>query len=285
MGKDGDIHKGCLLYSRSPGRQRRASFAHIPNKAYCPGGESAEHRKAKEGWKSFLDEMLSMCDVCTWYGREEFPNHPCPQTNRPEGRSGDDDRMRPTCWGVLWLCKGCLEPHLHEILKGALHVETEWWTPGREARIDLALLDEAGTPTAFIELQRTHLSDNPFIYAKRHDIPMFVLDISQEAKYQVGLLNTLPKQRQWSDMDYNSFPPRGFDLVGYTLADNADGKELTLRLTTDQAGDAHWHLEGDADMKVNRMPAPSLGKFIWASQSTVPCKDVTGVFEKQVYQQ
>ncbi len=267
-------HQDCLLYPRFPSR-KQSSFAHIPCEAYCPEGrgESSEHRESKRAWVGFLEDQLSGCFICAMEGRDAKPDHFCPPINI----SGEAVPVIPSCHGVLWFCESCDQPHLYKLLRDARDVKEEWWTPGRTARIDIVLLDDDGNPVALIEIKRKHLSDRPFEYAEKHDIPLFVVDVSLGVNAQPPLHNNRQSAFvQWPDLSV--FPPRSFDFLRYDL------NGISLACGTDGKGRLAWRIEyEDPDDGHYRTPHPAIGPFILASEATVSCEKVreealSGVF-------
>ena len=256
-------HQDCVLHPRFP-KRKRSSFAHLPGEAYCPGGESAEHREAKRRWLEFLEDQLSGCAICAMEGRNASPGHFCP----PLTLSGEPPLVIPSCHGILWFCESCNQPHLYQLLRDASSVKDEWWTPGRKARIDLALLDDDGEPTAFIEIKRKHLSERPFEYAAGNGIPLFVVDVSLGENAQPRLHNNR-RRASVRLPDTSVFPPRRFDFLNYRL----DGMRLSCG--TDDEDGVEWHIEyEDPDAGNYRVPHPSIGPFVLASQASVSCEEI-----------
>ena len=265
-GSPGSNHQECLLHPRFP-KRRRPSFAHLPGEAYCPNGrgESSEHRKAKSAWMEFFQDQLSGCPICIIDGSKASPDHPCPATNiRGAVLVGD-----PSCPGILWFCESCSQPHLYELFRGTQSVKSEWWTPGRTARIDLTLLDKDERPTALIEIKRKHLSDRPFEFAAKCDVPLFVLDVSLGENVQTTLHDNQHHDRSFEWPDLSVFPPRRFDFVSYSL------NGTNLACGTDGEGHLSWRISYTDPRAGNyRTPQPSIGPFILASESTVSCEKV-----------
>ena len=265
-GNPGSYHQDCILY---PVRReyKLDSFAHLPGEAYCPEGrgESSEHRKAKRSWIEYIEDQLSGCAICTMDGRAAYPDHSCPATYF----NGKIVPTMPSCYGVLWFCESCTQPHLYKMLRNALTVRHEWWTPSRTARVDIALLDDSGNPTAFIEVKRRHLSGRRFKYAAEHNIPLFVLDVSLGENIQAQLHNNWGQGGVVRMPDLTVFPPRRFDFLNYSI------QGIDLACDTDEAGRLEWRISyKDPDSGIYRLPQPSLGPFILASQSTVRCEDL-----------
>ena len=271
-GLPGTYHQDCLLYPRFPER-RRASFAHMPGEAYCPGGESAGHRQAKRRFLEFLEDQLSGCTICAGEGRNARPGHFCP----PLTFDGTPPVVMPACHGILWFCKSCDQPHLYKLLRDASSVKEEWWTPGRRARIDLALLDEGGDPTALIEIRRKHLSERPFEYAAGSDVPLFVVDVSPGSGVQPRLHDN--RQREFIRWpDFSVFPPRSFDFLSYRIDD------MHLSCGTDDEGRLEWRIQyDDPEVGYRHIPQPSIGPFILASESTISCEEVRKEVLKGVF--
>ena len=262
----GTHHQDCRLHPKFPAR-KQASFAHLPGEAYCPEGrgESSEHREAKFAWVKFFEDQLSGCAVCTMNGPEAHPNHPCPATSL----RGEVVPATPSCPGTLWFCESCSQPHLYDLLRRAQSVTSEWWTPGRTARIDIALLDRDGSPTALIEIKRKHLSDKPFAYANKFDVPLFVLDVSLGENMQANLHNNRRQEKFLEMPDLSVSPPLRFDFMHYSI----DG--IILACGTDDEGRLNWRVSYEDPQAGNcRTPQPSIGPFILASKSTVSCGKV-----------
>lgn len=258
-------HQDCLLYPRFP-RRKQASFVHLPGEAYCPEGrgESSEHREAKRRWLEFIEDQISGCTVCAMEGRDASPGHFCP----PLTFSGKPPVVMPSCHGVLWFCESCGQPHLYKLLRDVSSVKAEWWTPGRKARIDLALLDDEGNPAALIEIKRKHLSERPFEYAAANDIPLFVVDVSHGESMQPRLhRNEKMEFIRWPDFSVS--PPRRFDFLSYRIDD------MHLACGTDDDGRLEWRIEyEDPDEGNRRIPQPSIGPFILASKASVSCETI-----------
>ena len=198
-------------------------------------------------------------------GRAAYPDHSCPATYF----NGKIVPTMPSCYGVLWFCESCTQPHLYKMLRNALTVRHEWWTPSRTARVDIALLDDSGNPTAFIEVKRRHLSGRRFKYAAEHNIPLFVLDVSLGENIQAQLHNNWGQGGVVRMPDLTVFPPRRFDFLNYSI------QGIDLACDTDEAGRLEWRISyKDPDSGIYRLPQPSLGPFILASQSTVRCEDL-----------
>ncbi len=258
-------HEDCLLHPRFPER-KRASFAHLPGEAYCPEGrgESSEHREAKRRWLEFLEDQLSGCIVCAMDGRDANPDHFCPPINI----RGEIVPAIPSCHGILWFCASCNQPHLYKLLRDARSVKDEWWTPGRTARIDIALLDDDGEPTALIEIKRKHLSDRPFEYAAANDIPLFIVDVSLGENAQPRLHDN--RQRAFVQRpDLSVFPPRRFDFLSYNLGG------IHLACGTNDDGHLEWRISyEDPDVGNYRVPHPAIGTYLLASEATVSCEKI-----------
>ena len=265
-GIHGSYHQDCILY---PVRRKYKldSFVHLPEEAYCPDGrgESSQHREAKLSWVEYIEDQLSGCSICSFDGRSKYPNHPCPATYA----NGRVAPSMPSCHGILWFCESCSQPHLYKILRHASTVRSEWWTPGRTARVDIALLGDSGNPTAFIEVKRRYLSERPFKYAGEHKIPLFVLDVSLGENIQPQLHNNWQQEGLVRMPDLSVFPPRRFDFLNYSI------QGMNLACGTDNEGHLEWRISyTDPDTGIYQLPQPSLGPFILASKSTVRCEDL-----------
>ena len=266
MGSPGTYHQDCRLHPKFPAR-KQASFAHLPGEAYCPEGrgESSEHREAKFAWVKFFRDQLSGCFVCTMEGSKASSDHPCP-TTYPRGEVFP---ATPTCPGILWFCESCSQPHLYDLLRCAQSVTSEWWTPGRTARIDIALLDREGSPTALIEIKRRHLSNRPFEYADKSGVPLFVLDVSLGENVQASLHDNQGRKKSFEWPDLSVSPPRHFDFRRYSL------NGIYLACGTDGQGRLSWRISYDDPEEGNcPIPQPSIGPFMLASRSTVSCEKV-----------
>ena len=141
-GLPGTCHQDCLLYPRFPER-RQASFAHMPGEAYCPGGRV----RLPPGGQAPLADSSSKTSYpdapsAPGEGRNPSPGHFCP----PLTFDGTPPVVIPACHGILWFCETCDQPHLYTLLRDASSVKEEWWTPGRQTRIDLALLGRGRQP-------------------------------------------------------------------------------------------------------------------------------------------
>ena len=266
MGSPGTYHQDCRLHPKFPAR-KQASFAHLPGEAYCPEGrgESSEHREAKFAWVKFFEDQLSGCAVCTLNAPEVSLNHPCPATNL----RGEVVPATPSYPGILWFCESCSQPHIYDLLRSADSAKSEWWTPGRTARIDIALLDKDERPTALIEIKRRHLSNRPFEYADKSGVPLFVLDVSLGENVQASLHDNQRQEKFLEMPDLSVSPPRRFDFVHYSI----DG--IILACGTDDEGRLNWRISySDPLGGKYRAPEPSIGPFILASKSTVSCEEV-----------
>ncbi len=275
-GIPGGVHERCKLYPRLSVK-RQPSFSHMPGKS-CrhSSGESPEHRQAKKTWAQYIRDQISGCPICVHDGRNAS-HIECPALTLVSG-----ERMEP--WtarspGILWFCKKCGEPHLHDLYKGAVVVETEFYL-SRECvrtRADIAILDESAQPIAIIEIRRKHLSDRPGQYAELTDIPLFVVDVSRGEAVQPELHNIKNKIREpWPDL--TTQPPRHFDALSYRFG-SSDG-DLYFRARFDGKGELHYELKHSGKHDYHA-PSPSIGPFLLAESSTLRCEDITqGIFEK-----
>lgn len=265
-GIPGTYHQDCLLYPRFPER-RRASFVHLPGEAYCPEGrgESSEHKEAKHNWVEFIEDQLSGCAICMRVGRDTSPGHLCPVVYVAcEVVAGI-----PSCYGILWMCESCNHAHLYELLNNASSVKCEWRAPGRNARVDIVLLDAEGEPNTLIEIKRRHLSDRPFRYATAHGIPLFVVDVSLGQNSQARLHDNRQQEEFVRMPDFSISPPRRFDFMRYSLR----GTELVCG--TDDQGRIGWRISyADPNEGGYRIPYPSIGPFILATKTTVSCEEI-----------
>lgn len=263
-------HESCLLYPRFPA-DRRPSFVHMPGKSECPKftGESREHRDAKERWVKYLEDQLSGCPICVSDGRDAYPNHEHHVVNNL-GEPIESGNWPRACHGVLWFCQTCSQPHVEEILGDAVSVQDEWWTPGRGARIDIALLNTDENPVCLIEVEKTHLSDNALKYAEQKDIPLFVLNVAHGIGNAQSQLhhNGLTSPTDWPD--FTNLKPRNFDFVHHSMPG------VTYVARTDGEGNLTHQIRHEAELDdrlCNTIPQPSIGQFILASRSTVSCQD------------
>ena len=198
-------------------------------------------------------------------GHAANPDHPCPATYF----NGKVVPASPSCYGILWFCESCNQPQIYKLFRDARTVRPEWWTPGRTARVDIALLDDIGDPKAFIEIKRRHLSERPFKYAGDHDLPLFVLDVSLGENIQTQLHNNRRQAGLFRMPDLSVFPPRRFDFLNYSI------QEMNLACGTDDEGRLEWRISyADPDTGIYRLPQPSLGPFILAPRSTISCEDM-----------
>ena len=265
-GFPGTYHQDCQLHPKFPAR-KQASFAHLPGEAYCPEGrgESSEHREAKFAWVKFFRDQLSGCFVCTMEGSKASSDHPCP-TTYPRGEVFP---ATPTCPGILWFCESCSQPHLYDLLRCAQSGTSEWWTPGRTARIDIALLDKDERPTALIEIKRRHLSNRPFEFADKTGVPLFVLDVSLGENVQADLHDNRHREKSFEWPDLSVSPPRHFDFLRYSL------NGIYMACGTDGQGRLNWRIYYEEPEAGNYpTPQPSIGPFILASKSTVSCEKI-----------
>ena len=262
----GTSHQDCRLHPKFPKRKRQ-SFAHLPGEAYCPKGrgESSEHRKAKSAWLEFFQDQMSGCFVCTMEGSKASPDHPCPTTIP----SGEFFPGTPTCPGILWFCESCSQPHLYDLLRDTRSAKSEWWTPERTARIDIALLDKDDRPTALIEIKRKHLSNKPFEYANTFDVPLFVLDVSLGENVQASLHDNQRREKSFEWPDLSVSPPRHFDFLSYST------NGIILVCGTDDEGRLNWRISYKDPQAGNYpTPQPSIGPFIHASKCTINCEEI-----------
>ncbi|MCY4669127.1 MAG: hypothetical protein OXC29_14230 [Rhodococcus sp.] len=248
-------HDGCLLYPVHRDR-KRSSFAHLPNRAHCspPTGESEEHRQAKEQWAKYLGRYLTPCGGCSSWGVA------APNLHRASCQ-------RPFFADIAWFCDTCLRGHLYELPKEAANVAVEKSWFGGIVRPDVTVIDRFGEPLIFLEFRKSHLSPRIGRIARRHGIPLFVIDVVSGDSQRQRLHN--PQHRWYDEVEelddeqrdemrlFSSFPGTYFNVLP-----NRGGKAVpTLHHIPNPEGEPNWP----------PLPNPHFGHYLLADQTTLGC--------------
>ena len=227
-------HEGCLLFPVYR-KERKSSFAHMPNRKDCrPPGESVEHKRLKEAWYLYL-------------------------------------RSLPFFGEITWNCRECSNPHTYDLLHGATAVVMEQRLQNT-LRPDLAILGSAGKPIALLEFRKSNLSDRVWQYATEEGIPLFVIDVLDGESEQPTLHN---RQRRWYDhipeFDEESrrmarlaesFPATVFEPFHNSSGDLVDA---FLHYNNEDAST-------NAVLSLMEMPKPRRGHYLFAHESTLGCE-------------
>lgn len=224
-------HEDCLLFPVYR-RERRSSFAHMPNRKDCrPPGESDEHRQVKGAWFAYL-------------------------------------RTLPFFGEIVWNCRQCSKPHTYDLLHGATTVVVEQRL-GNGLRPDLTVLGPAGEPTAFIEFRKSNLSSTMWTHARDTGIPLFVVDVLDGESEQPTLQN---RQRRWydnvPDFDEESKAMErmveGFPQTMFLPVHDSKGDLIDAFL--------HYNDEDpEGTLSLLGMPSPRRGHYLFAHDSTLEC--------------
>ncbi len=234
-------HKACVLFPVHR-RERRSSFAHLPNRKDCrQPGESDEHRQVKEAWHQFL--WLELTAARFWSRSPMF---------------GD----------ITWTCRKCLKPHVFELLDQATDVVVERRL-ANGLRPDITILGPGGSPLVIIEFKKTNLSGEVNAFAKAKGIALFVVDVLDGVNEQASLHN---RHRRW----YDDIPE--FDEESRLVARLAESFPATVfEPFHDSNGDlvdaflTYSDKDGDNALSLMGMPHPRRGHFLFAHDSTLGC--------------
>lgn len=224
-------HEDCLLFPVHR-RERRSSFAHLPNRKDCrPPGESDEHRQVKQAWSAYL-------------------------------------RTLPFFGEIVWNCRQCSKPHTYDLLHGATEVVAEQRL-GNGLRPDLMVLGPAGEPTAFIEFRKSNLSGKIWRHACDAGVPLFVVDVLDGESEQPTLHN---RQRRWYDdiPEFDEESRRiarmaeSFPATVFEPFHDSNGDLVGAFLT-------YSDKDPDQALSLIGMPSPRRGHFLFAHDSTLGC--------------
>ena len=274
-------HQDCVLYPVFRKAGRRSSFAHIPSQAYaCGRGESAVHREACRSWLKFFESQLNGCFICRMGGVEPM-EHVCPAVRFEDGRYVRAPAGKPILGEIVWTCGKCLRVHMWDLLDGTVRAISNRRVPGVDSRIrpDITLLGEDDKVVAFLEFRRSHLSNTVRDVADDLDIPLFVVDIETSlAEFQTGLNNPrrgiwevfrrsdtdpeiIEMDRKMAESSYRfdeSIGQKGGVAGSFSVIPDADGNPV----------DVIFHAAG----KSSALPEPSMGAYLVAGESNVPCE-------------
>ena len=162
-----------------------------------PVSPSEQHERWRLDLLRHLERKLNGCSWCALGLRQEHP----PRCYVPLQGTASSWQM------VTWPCEQ-LHAHFYDLLPDAHQVvgEKPQSAPsGRRCRPDITVLDGYGEPLAFIEVVRTHLSEQAVAVAKELDIPLFVIPAPDENVVRPALGAARP---WWESVP--GFPDRDF---------------------------------------------------------------------------
>ena len=163
---------------------------------------SEQHERWMLSLLGHLERQLSGCIWCALGLRREHP----PRCHVPLHGTASSSQM------VTWQCQQ-LHAHAYDLLRDAHHVvgEKQQSAPsGIRCRPDITVLNADGKPLAFIEVVRTHLSEQAVAVAGELDIPLFVIPAPDENVVQPALGAAAPWWEHVSDFPTGTLrkPPR-----------------------------------------------------------------------------
>ena len=266
-------HQDCELYPVFR-KTKRSSFAHVPNPPdACGRGESAVHREACEGWMRFFESQLNGCAVCLTRGIEPV-QHVCPAVRFQDGRWMEASAGRPIYGEIVWTCGKCLRVHMWDLLDGTVRAISNKRVPslGSRVRPDITLLGRDDNILAFLEFRRSHLSNAVRDIAEDRGIPLFIVDIENSlTEFQTGLNN--PRRGIWDSIAPSEIN-RKMDETAFRFQECV-GKEGGMAGSFCAAPDANGdlaHVVFHAVGKSSALPGPSLGGYLVAGESSLPCE-------------
>ena len=231
----------------------------MPGSSPCVNreNESQAHRQTKDRWLTFLARQLSGCFFCII--KPEVTHTSCPSF-----APGEPVRRR---YGkILWTCDSSQEPHVYDLLNGAHSVASEKFQFDRSIRPDITVLDKSNQPIAFIEFRKAHLSGRVEEVARARNIPLFVVDVLNDAATQAPIRNP---QRMWYDSVEMDEQSRHLARMteGFTPK---NGYSSTVSHVPGRDGRYHTFVHEVGNLS-DSLPDPSTGEFLLAHWTTLGC--------------
>ena len=186
---------------------------------------------------------------------------------------------------VTWQCEQ-LHAHFYDLLPDAHQVvgEKQQSAPsGRRCRPDITVLNACGEPLAFIEVVRTHLSEQAVAVARELDIPLFVIPAPDENVVRPALRAARP---WWESV--LGFPDRDLAqaLEAFTerrAAETATELEWFSEHETveDDDGNVLWARFRGSAPDLDGMVYPAIGTALLADSCTWNCARAAAALKAQ----
>ena len=186
---------------------------------------------------------------------------------------------------VTWQCEQ-LHAHFYDLLPDAHQVvgEKQQSAPsGKRCQPDITILNAGAEPLAFIEVVRTHLSEQAVAVAKELDIPLFVIPAPDENVVRP----TLGAARPWWE-SVPDFPDRDFARASEAFtemraAETATELEWFAQHETieDDDGNVLWSRFRGSAPDLDGMAYPSIGTALLADSCTWSCARAAAALKAQ----
>ena len=236
---------------------------------------SEQHERWRLSLLGHLGRQLSGCLWCALGLRREHP----PRCHVPLQGTASPWQM------VTWQCQQ-LHAHAYDLLPDADQVvgEKQQSAPsGKRCQPDITILNAAGEPLAFIEVVRTHLSEQAVAVAKELDIPLFVIPAPDENVVRPALGAARP---WWESVP--GFPDRDFAraVEAFTerrAAETATELEWFAEHETieDDDGNVVWARFRGSPPDLDGMVYPAIGTALVADSCTWSCARAAAALKAQ----
>ena len=186
---------------------------------------------------------------------------------------------------VTWQCEQ-LHAHSYDLFRDAHEAvgEKQQSAPSdKRCRPDITILDAGGSPLAFIEVVRTHLSERAVAIAKELDIPLFVIPAPDENVVRPALGVVRP---WWESVP--GFPDRDLAQAFETFTESRAAEAATdlewfaeHETVEDEHRNVVWGRFRGSAPDLDTMANPAIGTALLADSCTWSCARAAAALKAQ----